>query len=59
MEGKAAEEARLFKLQVELAEAQKAAASIPDLDKELSRYRYTNSAPCCLWLSIYLGLHHG
>ena len=39
LEGKAAEEARLFKLQVELAEAQKAAAGIPDLEKELSRFR--------------------
>ena len=50
VEGKAAEEARLFKLQVELAEAQKAAASIPDLDKELSRYRHVHLVPCCLCL---------
>ena len=38
-EARSAEEAKLFKLQVELAEAQKAAASIPDLEKELSKYR--------------------
>ena len=37
---RADEEARLFKVQVELAEAQKAAASIPDLEKELSKYRW-------------------
>ena len=33
------QEAGQFKLQVELAEAQKAAAGITDLEKELARYR--------------------
>ena len=38
-EALSSQEASQFKLQVELAEAQKAAAGITDLEKELARYR--------------------